>query len=179
MTYLLILRAINGGRWHQVKMQTLRHQLQQLGLTQVQSYATSGNLFFTTTSDRLTLQSQIATLLATNYTFPINWGLFSQVELQNSYLHIPNWWVPSNQSQSIVLFKLHDYQIENDNWLLQHQQMRDQLKIMSTLIFWQIANPTDFQGSCYQQLTGTRLYGQTSTRSYRRFQQLMTIINNC
>ncbi len=71
-TYISMLRGINVGGHHPVKMDRLRESFEALGFTQVQTYIQSGNAIFTAVSTLpADLCKKIEARLAKDFGFPI------------------------------------------------------------------------------------------------------------
>lgn len=175
MDYLLILRGINGGSYHQVKMATLRALLTAAGLVNVTSYANSGNLCFTSNQSQPACEQQIATVLSTNFNFPINFGVFAKPAFLTELKQAPTWWDGQGNRQHKCLFKLRNY-TDYGNWLHDHLMPIDQVATTPHLIFWSVAATGNFQHSWYGQVWGTAFYAQTSTRSYRTTRKLWQLL---
>ncbi|MFD1549452.1 DUF1697 domain-containing protein [Levilactobacillus fuyuanensis] len=175
MDYLLILRGINGGSYHQIKMATLRALLTAGGLVNVTSYANSGNLCFTSDQSQPACEQQIATILGTNFDFPINFGVFTKTTFLTELKQAPAWWGSPDNRQHMCLFKLKNY-AEHDGWLRDHLTPIDQVATTPHLIFWSVVASGNFQHSWYGQVWGTAFYAQTSTRSYRTTRRLWQLL---
>lgn len=178
MDYLLLLRGVNVGKTKRVAMADLRAALTATGFTNVSSYINSGNLFFTTDRSRKTAESMITAILTNNFNFQIPFQLITPAELLTALQQVPTWWGRDSQLRHNALFKLPDYDENNDVWLAEHVTTDyDQIKITPTVIFWSSAFKTNASRSFYAKIAGTPLYQQTSTRNFnttRKLQQLLT-----
>jgi len=175
MDYLLILRGINGGSYHPVKMATLRALLTAAGFVHVTSYANSGNLCFTSNQSQPACEQRIAAVLSNNFAFPINFGVFAKSAFLAELQQAPIWWDGQGNRQHMCLFKLQDYG-KHDTWLHDHLAPIDQVAMTPHLIFWTVAATGNFQHSWYGQVWGTAFYRQTSTRSYRTTHKLWQLL---
>lgn len=80
--YIALLRGINVGG-HVVKMERLRELFEELGVTNVGSYITSGNIFFTTDiDDRAALSAAIEQHLSQTLGFAVPVFLRTSSELE-------------------------------------------------------------------------------------------------
>jgi uncharacterized protein (DUF1697 family) len=71
-TYIAMLRGINVGGHHRVKMDQLRESFEALGFTQVQTYIQSGNVIFLAPSKSpADLCKRIAARLLQDFGFPV------------------------------------------------------------------------------------------------------------
>ncbi|WP_047999053.1 DUF1697 domain-containing protein [Lactiplantibacillus herbarum] len=178
MDYLLLLRGINVGKNKRVPMADLRSALTDAGLTDVRSYINSGNLFFTTNHSQPIAEKMIAEVLTNNFDFPIPFQIITQPDLLAAVQQAPSWWGIDSNLRHNALFKLPDYNPDNDLWLNEHVTADyDQIKITPTVIFWSSAFKVNASRSFYAKIAGTPLYQQTSTRNYnttRKLQQLLT-----
>lgn len=69
-TYIALFRGINVGGRNSIKMADLRSLLENIGLTDVQSYIQSGNVVFQTEeTDARTLSEKIRNAIGENYEF--------------------------------------------------------------------------------------------------------------
>jgi len=178
MNYLLLLRGINVGKNKRVPMADLRSALTGAGFTDVRSYINSGNLFFTTSLSQQTAETMVTEILINNFNFLIPFQVLAQPDLLTAVQQAPSWWGVDSALRHNALFKLPDYDLDNDSWLNEHVTTDyDQIKITPTVIFWSSAFKTNASRSFYAKIAGTPLYQQTSTRNYnttRKLQQLLT-----
>ncbi|WP_125763562.1 DUF1697 domain-containing protein [Levilactobacillus mulengensis] len=170
MDYLLILRAVNAGTPHIVKMADLRDWLTATGLQHVETYRNSGNAFFTSPHSLTDCARLVADVLATHLDFPQPFGLFTREELINACAQAPSWWDGHGNRQHMLLFKLTTYAPGQDTWLMNQLTPIDHVVCTPRLIFWTVDSQRGFQRSFYRQLIGTSFYQQTSTRSYSTVQ---------
>lgn len=175
MTYLLLLRGINGGTYHQVKMAALRDWLTAAGFTQVVSYANSGNFILDGPDNQAVCTQRVADVLATNVDFPLNFGLFPATTLCREFQQAPAWWDGTGQRQHLCLFKLTNYR-EQVTWLRDRLTTLDHIVTTPHLIFWTVDAVGNFQHSAYGQVFGTPFYQQTSARSYRTTRKLAQLL---
>ncbi|MGT2753990.1 DUF1697 domain-containing protein [Streptococcus ovis] len=104
--YLLLLRGINLGNDNKVSMPILREQLETIGLEEVSSYISTGNLFFSSNCLYDDLVSQIATLLSSYYDFAIPFTLINMEELLEEGQNLPDWWQDETAYRRDALFYL-------------------------------------------------------------------------
>lgn len=176
MTNLLILRAINAGTPHQLKMADLRDWLQAVGTTAIQTVGNTGNCLFDCSETLTVCREHIANLLATHVDFTQPFGLLTGTTYLHELAQAPTWWGTGTANQHMLLVKLTTYAADQDTWLTSRLTASDHVTITPHLIFWTVTGQ-DFRHSAYGQLNGTPFYQQTSTRSYRtatRLQALLT-----
>ncbi len=70
-TYAGFLRGINVGGKNVIKMTDLKHTLQSLGLSKVQTYIQSGNVLFQSGEGEKKLRGKIETTIQTAFGFPV------------------------------------------------------------------------------------------------------------
>ena len=81
--YVALLRGINVGGHHKIKMDELKECLSALGFTEVQSLLASGNLLFQSPStDQVKLTKIIETTLEEKFGYPIGVLLRSSEDIQ-------------------------------------------------------------------------------------------------
>ncbi|AYM02373.1 DUF1697 domain-containing protein [Levilactobacillus yiduensis] len=173
MTNLLILRAINAGTPHQLKMADLRDWLQAAGATAVQTVGNTGNCLFDCSETSAVCQAHMANLLATHVDFAQPFGLLTGAAYLHDMAQAPNWWGSGPTNQHMLLVKLTTYTADQDTWLTSRLTVNDRVAITPHLIFWTVTGQ-DFRRSAYGQLNGSPFYQQTSTRSYRTAMRLQT-----
>ncbi|HEU4965784.1 MAG TPA: DUF1697 domain-containing protein [Bacilli bacterium] len=70
-TYVALLRGINVGGKHLIKMADLREWLESLGLSNVQTYIQSGNVLFDSEEAADVLQDRLEREMENRYGFPV------------------------------------------------------------------------------------------------------------
>jgi len=166
MEDLLILRAVNAGTPHIVKMADLRDWLTTAGLQHVQTYRNSGNAFFTSARSLADCSQLVAATLTRHLPFPQPFGLFTRDELISTCAQAPDWWDGHGNRQHMLLFKLTTYVPAQAAWRMNQLTPVDHVVCTPQFIFWTVDGQRGFQRSFYRQLIGTPFYQQTSTRSY-------------
>lgn len=83
MRYIALLRAVNVGGQHKIKMTDLRDTLESIGLQQVQTYIQSGNILFESNAAESALQTQISNSIEDRFGFPVDVILRTSTELAN------------------------------------------------------------------------------------------------
>ena len=109
MYYVLLLRGVNVGGKHKVVMSEIKEELRILDYNRVTSYINSGNLFFHTNKDKISVRNEVATLLKSAYDFPIPFALYDREELLTQDLNLPDWW-QDDFARKDVLFYTNDEQ---------------------------------------------------------------------
>ncbi|QZT37933.1 DUF1697 domain-containing protein [Halosquirtibacter xylanolyticus] len=83
-TYIVLLRGINIGNHHKVKMAELRSQLESVGFLNVQSYIQSGNVIFESAIlNKTQIKQKLIALLSTHYDFDIPIQVYTKRDLQH------------------------------------------------------------------------------------------------
>ncbi|BDZ30461.1 DUF1697 domain-containing protein [Lactiplantibacillus brownii] len=178
MTYLLLLRGVNVGGHHRVPMATLRELFVAADCTQVHSYINSGNLFFTSAQTVPAVEQLTATILTTNFEFPIDFRILTETEFMADLAQAPSWWGQAPTLRHNALFKLCTYEHDHDTWLPTKLTAYDQVLITPNVIFWTSTLRVNFSRSFYSKLLGTAFYQQTSARNFNTTMKLKTLFFN-
>lgn len=177
MNYLLFLRGINIGGNHRVPMVVLRNLLAAANFTDVRSYINSGNLFLTSDLSATTCEEKVASVLTTNFDFPIDFRLLSEPDFLTDLAQAPTWWGADATLRHNALFKLNTYVPENDSWLTsQVTADYDQVLVTPNVIFWTSTLKVNFSRSFYSKIAGTPFYKQTSARNYNTTTKLKQLL---
>ena len=106
MDFILLLRGINVGGNHSVKMAELKENLTNLELHNVTSYINSGNLFFSSLESQDALQVMLESYFKNNYSFDIPFLLISQTDYQKEFEALPEWWQEDYFRKNALFFYL-------------------------------------------------------------------------
>lgn len=87
--YLALLRGINVGGHHRLKMADLKTWVNDLAITQVKTYLQSGNLLFCSDAQPLDLQQQITDLLNARLDFQVPVLVLSHAEVRQALANSP------------------------------------------------------------------------------------------
>lgn len=89
-TYIALLKGINVGGHHILKMEALRQYCEELGWKNIKTYIQSGNIVFQTQeSNPNILSQQLEEKLAKHFDFPVPSLVLSVVELVEVFNHNP------------------------------------------------------------------------------------------
>ncbi|MFD2671728.1 DUF1697 domain-containing protein [Marinicrinis sediminis] len=69
--YIALLRGINVGGHHKIKMAELRELLEEIGLEQIQTYIQSGNVLFTSSQPEQELRDQLEQAIKERFGFAV------------------------------------------------------------------------------------------------------------
>lgn len=87
--YIALLRGINVGGHHKVKMAELRQMFESMGLGQVKTYIQSGNVLFTSELEETELRDNIEQTFEETYGYPVSIILRTAEELEKIMSHCP------------------------------------------------------------------------------------------
>lgn len=81
MKYIALLRAVNVGGRHKIKMADLRDTLAGVGLDHVRTYIQSGNILFESNAPQASLHTRITNSIEERFGFPVDLVLRTVAEL--------------------------------------------------------------------------------------------------
>ena len=90
MRYVALLRGINVGGNNLIKMSALKACLEAAGFGDVVTYIASGNVFFTTSSERSALTAQIEKILTATFHYPSSVVLRTRKQMSDIVERAPN-----------------------------------------------------------------------------------------
>ncbi|MEH6889350.1 DUF1697 domain-containing protein [Bacillus sp. JJ864] len=99
--YIALLRGINVSGHNKIKMAELRHTLETMGLSQVQTYIQTGNVLFKSEEDPESLRLRIEDGIRTNFGISITVVLRTAEELERIIADCPYADVPLAKGESI------------------------------------------------------------------------------
>ena len=102
--FALLVRGINVGGKNKVVMADLRQQLTELGLSQVETYINSGNIFFTTDLPRTQLVEELSTFFETYYSFIQRFSLLSREDYEAECANLPEWWTEEMARKDVLFY---------------------------------------------------------------------------
>ena len=85
-------------------MADLRQQLTELGLSQVETYINSGNIFFTTDLPRTQLVEELSTFFETYYSFIQRFSLLSREDYEAECANLPEWWTEEMARKDVLFY---------------------------------------------------------------------------
>lgn len=137
MDFILLLRGINVGGNHSVKMAELKENLTNLELDNVTSYINSGNLFFSSLESQDALQIMLESYFKNNYSFDIPFLLISQTDYQKEFEALPEWWQEDYFRKNALFFLPNTKNEDIDNFLEIANFSQDELiHIGEFAIYW-------------------------------------------
>ncbi|MFD3449974.1 DUF1697 domain-containing protein [Microbacteriaceae bacterium 4G12] len=99
--YIALLRGINVSKHNRIKMAELKHTLEMMGLSRVQTYIQSGNVLFESAEDIDSLRLQIEGEIKTTFGFSITVVLRTAEEFKEIITNCPYTSVPLAEGESI------------------------------------------------------------------------------
>lgn len=87
--YIALLRGINVGGHHKIKMVELRNTFEKLGFNQVQTYIQSGNVLFESNEEETLLRWQIEHKIEQDFGFSVSVVLRTASELERIIRNCP------------------------------------------------------------------------------------------
>ncbi|GEK28601.1 DUF1697 domain-containing protein [Furfurilactobacillus siliginis] len=166
MDYLLLLRGVNVGGNHRVPMAELRAQLEQAGFTNVASYINSGNLLFASDAPVSEVEALVERILLQEYDWSIPFTLLSQGDIAELIVAAPIWWGEREDWRHNALFKLHGYQTEFDQLILDKvTEEYDQVFVTAHVIFWSSPSKVHYSRALYAKMLNEPFYPEVSIRN--------------
>jgi len=89
MIYIALLRGVNVGGKNKIKMARLRHTLEAMGISRVQTYIQSGNILFESNGEEEPLQKQIEKIIEKEFGFVVSVVLRTATELEKIIWNCP------------------------------------------------------------------------------------------
>lgn len=87
--YVVLLRGINVGGKNKIKMQDLREQMEEIGLTDVKTYIQSGNLLCSSDLDPASLKRAVEVVLESHFGMRVRVLVRTVVEFVKVIEHLP------------------------------------------------------------------------------------------
>lgn len=166
MNYLLLLRGVNVGGNHRVPMAELRTQLEQAGFTNVVSYINSGNLLFTSDVPANDVETAVERVLIQEYEWLIPFTVLSQAEVADLISAAPTWWGEREDWRHNALFKLHGYQPDFDQLIMDKVTNEyDQVLVTPHAIFWSSPAKVHYSRAFYAKMLNEPFYPEVSIRN--------------
>ena len=85
-------------------MADLRQQLTELGLSQVETYINSGNIFFTTDLLQTQLVEGLSTFFENHYPFIERFSLLSREDYEAECANLPDWWTEEMARKDVLFY---------------------------------------------------------------------------
>ncbi|OHY30139.1 hypothetical protein BI362_07455 [Streptococcus parauberis] len=169
MDFILLLRGINVGGNHSVKMAELKENLTNLELDNVTSYINSGNLFFSSLESQDALQVMLESYFKNNYSFDIPFLLINQTDYQKEFEALPECWQEDYFRKNALFFLPNTKNEDIDNFLEIANFSQDELiHIGEFAIYWIIKKEGAYPQSFYHtKFIKTKLYKLVSIRNFK------------
>ncbi|KHD43910.1 DUF1697 domain-containing protein [Streptococcus hongkongensis] len=169
MDYILLLRGINVGGNHSVKMAELTVDLTNLGLDQVTSYINSGNLFFTSKKSKEKIQELLESYFSQSYAFPIPFIVLQHQSYLDEFSHLPEWWYQDHFRKNALFFLPSVTDNDIKQFMAELDRVQDEcIHVGKFAIYWSIAKEEAYSQSFYHaKFIKTKLYKLVSIRNYK------------
>lgn len=99
--YIALLRGINVSGHNKIKMTELKHILETMGLSRVQTYIQTGNVLFKSAEDTESLRFRIENEIKTVFGISITVVLRTSMEFESIIVHCPYTDVPLAKGESV------------------------------------------------------------------------------
>ena len=177
MRFALLVRGINVGGKNKVVMADLRQQLTELGLTQVETYINSGNIFFTTDLPRTQLVEELSTFFETYYPFIQRFSLLSREDYEAECANLPDWWT-EEMARKDVLFYTEGLDRESvEEKLLALDLGEEVLHFGKLAVFWGKFSEESYAKTAYHKhLMKMPFYRQMTIRNANTFDKIGTLL---
>lgn len=174
-TYCLLLRGINLGKNNKVSMPLLKEQLESIGLSTVNSYINTGNLFFSSEEARSEIEEKIANLLSEQYEFPIPFVVIHAEKVLNEEL--PTWWAEPARRKD-ALFYLSETEKEMVEKIIADWSLAEEdFLIGETVLFWRVREEANYKQTAYSKKIMAKPFNQMVTlRNANTFDKLRELI---
>ena len=171
--FALLVRGINVGGKNKVVMADLRQQLTELGLSQVETYINSGNIFFTTDLSRSQLVECLSTFFEKAYPFIQRFSLLSRQDYEEEYAGLPEWWT-EEMARKDVLFYTEGLDRESvEEKLLALDLGEEVLHFGKTAVFWGKFSEDSYAKTAYHKhLMKMPFYRQMTIRNANTFDKI-------
>ena len=154
-------------------MADLRQQLTELGLSQVETYINSGNIFFTTALSRSQLVERLSTFFETYYPFIERFSLLSREDYEAECANLPDWWT-EEMARKDVLFYTEGLDRESvEEKLLALDLGEEVLHFGKLAVFWGKFSEESYAKTAYHKhLMKIPFYRQMTIRNANTFDKI-------
>ena len=175
--FALLVRGINVGGKNMVVMADLRQQLTELGLSQVETYINSGNIFFTTDLPRTQLVEELSTFFENHYPFIERFSLLSREDYEAECGNLPEWWT-EEMARKDVLFYTEGLGRESvEEKLLALDLGEEVLHFGKLAVFWGKFSEESYAKTAYHKhLMKMPFYRQMTIRNANTFDKIGTLL---
>ena len=175
--FALLVRGINVGGKNMVVMADLRQQLTELGLSQVETYINSGNIFFTTDLPRTQLVEELSTFFENHYPFIERFSLLSREDYEAECGNLPEWWT-EEMARKDVLFYTEGLDRESvEEKLLALELGEEVLHFGKVAVFWGKFSEESYAKTAYHKhLMKMPFYRQMTIRNANTFDKIGTLL---
>ena len=158
-------------------MADLRQQLTELGLSQVETYINSGNIFFTTDLPRTQLVEELSTFFETYYPFIQRFSLLSREDYEAECANLPDWWT-EEMARKDVLFYTEGLDRESVEEKLLALDLGEEVFHFGKLaVFWGKFSEESYAKTAYHKhLMKMPFYRQMTIRNANTFDKIGTLL---
>ena len=158
-------------------MADLRQQLTELGLSQVETYINSGNIFFTTDLPRTQLVEELSTFFENHYPFIERFSLLSREDYEAECGNLPEWWT-EEMARKDVLFYTEGLGRESvEEKLLALDLGEEVLHFGKLAVFWGKFSEESYVKTAYHKhLMKMPFYRQMTIRNANTFDKIGTLL---
>lgn len=175
--FALLVRGINVGGKHKVVMADLRQQLTELGLSQVETYINSGNIFFTTDLPRTQLVEELSTFFENHYPFIERFSLLSREDYEAECANLPEWWTEEMARKDVLFYTEGLDRKSVEEKLLALDLGEEALHFGKVAVFWGKFSEESYAKTAYHKhLMKMPFYRQMTIRNANTFDKIGTLL---
>ena len=175
MRFALLVRGINVGGKNKVVMADLRQQLTELGLSQVETYINSGNIFFTTDLLQTQLVEGLSTFFENHYPFIERFSLLSREDYEAECTNLPDWWTEEMARKDVLFYTEGLESVEEK--LLALDLGEEVLHFGKVAVFWGKFSEASYAKTAYHKhLIKMPFYHQMTIRNANTFDKIGTLL---
>lgn len=175
--FALLVRGINVGGKNKVAMADLRQQLTELGLSQVETYINSGNIFFTTDLFRPQLVEGLSTFFENHYPFIERFSLLCREDYEAECVNLPDWWTEEMARKDVLFYTEGLDRKSVEEKLLALDLGEEVLHFGKLAIFWGKFSEASYAKTAYHKhLMKMPFYRQMTIRNANTFDKIGTLL---
>ncbi len=176
MKYVGLLRGINVGGTNKIDMKTLKHAVEEKGMTEVSTYINSGNILFA--DDRYTkahITHLLEQLIFDQFALQIHVLIYSADEFQQITEAIPAQWSNDAQMKSDVLFLWQDVDTQEVLKKLTITPEIDHVLYVPGAVLWSV-DKDQVNKSGLAKIVGTKLYRRMTVRNVNTVRKIWSLL---
>ena len=177
MRYVLLLRGINVGGKNKVVMSELKELLKGEGVSDVDSYINSGNLFFSSDESVEKIVLKIEKVLEENYEFSIPFALLSKEDYLEEMAGLPEWWKDEFARKDILFFSRGTDVSEVIRFVEDSEFYNERVYIGKGAVFWAKIDEAEYQKTTYhKKILKQPFYKTITIRNGKTFDKIAEIL---